>query len=84
MVHSDTKVMPPIKPMWFDGEMTGKRNSCRKMIWNIQGSEWKSNGKHVEHTARLWRLKLGSKETPTPVTKATGTGRDIDETLNAA
>ena len=26
-------------------------------------------------------LKLESKETPTPVTKATGRGRDIDETL---
>ena len=31
--------------------------------------------------ARLWRLKLGSKETPTLVTKATGRRRDIDETL---
>ena len=31
--------------------------------------------------ARLWRLKLGSKETPTLVTKATGRRQDIDETL---
>ena len=31
--------------------------------------------------ARLWRLKLGSKETQTLVTKATGRRRDIDETL---
>ena len=30
---------------------------------------------------RLWRLKLGSKETPTPVTKATVRRRDIDENL---
>ena len=30
---------------------------------------------------RLWRLKLGSKETPTPVTQATGRRRDIDENL---
>ena len=81
MAHSDTKIMPRIKPMWFDGEMTGKRNSCRGMRWSLQGSEWKSNSKHVEHMARLWRLKLGSKETPTLVTKATGRGRDIDETL---
>ena len=81
MAHSDTKIMPQIKPMWFDGEMTGKRNSCRGMRWSLQGSEWKPNSKHVEHMARLWRLKLESKETPTPVTKATGRGRDIDETL---
>ena len=31
--------------------------------------------------ARLWRLKLESKETPTLVTKATGRRRDIDEIL---
>ena len=31
--------------------------------------------------ARLWRLKLESKETPTLITKATGRRRDIDETL---
>ena len=61
--------------------MTGKRNSCRGMRWSLQGSEWKSNSKHVEHMARLWRLKLESKEIPTPVTKATERGRDIDETL---
>ena len=30
---------------------------------------------------RLWRLKLGSKETPTPVTKATVRRPDIDEKL---
>ena len=29
MAQSDTKIMPQIKSMWFDGEMTGKRNSCR-------------------------------------------------------
>ena len=29
MAHSDTKIVPRIKPMWFDGEMTGKHNSCR-------------------------------------------------------
>ena len=61
--------------------MTGKRNSCRGVRWSLQESEWKSNSKHVEHMARLWRLKLGSKETPTLVTKATGRRRDIDETL---
>ena len=61
--------------------MRGKRNSCRGMRWSLQGSEWKSNSKHVEHMARLWRLKLESKETPTPITKATGRRRDIDETL---
>ena len=71
MVHSDTKIMPGIKPMWFDGEMTGKHNSCKRMKWSSQGSQWKSNRKHVEHMTRLWRLKLGSKETPTLVTKAT-------------
>ena len=81
MAHSDTKIMPRIKPTWFDGEMTGKRNSCRGMRWSLQGSEWKSNSKHVEHMARLWRLKLESKETPTLVPKATGRRRDIDETL---
>ena len=61
--------------------MTGKRNSCRGMRWRLHGSEWKSNSKHVEHMARLRRLKLGSKETPTLVTKATGRRRDIDGTL---
>ena len=76
MAHFDTKIMPRIKPTWFGGEMTGKRNSCRGMRWSLQGSEWKSNSKHVEHMARLWRLKLESKETPTPVTK----GRGDDET----
>ena len=61
--------------------MKGKRNSCRGMSWSPQGFEWKSNSKHVEHMERLWRLKLGSKETPTLVTKATGRRREIDETL---
>ena len=51
------------------------------MRCSLQESEWKSNSKHVEHMTRLWRLKLVSKETPTPVTKATGRRRDIDETL---
>ena len=74
------KIMPRIKLTRFSG-MMGKRNSCRGMRWSLQGSEWKSNSKHVEHMARLWRLKLGSKETPTLVTKATGRRRDIDETL---
>ena len=59
----------------------GRRNSCRGMRWSLQGSEWKSNSKHVEHMARLWRLELESKETPTLVTKASGRRRDIDETL---
>ena len=70
MAHSDTKIMPQIRPTWYGGEMTGKRNSCRGMRLSRQGSEWKSNSKHVEHMVRLWRLKLESKETPTPVTKA--------------
>ena len=33
--HFDTKIMPPIKPMWFGGEMTGKQNSCREMTWSL-------------------------------------------------
>ena len=57
--------------MCFDGELTGKYNSCRGMTWSPQEPEWKSNSKHVDDMARLWRLKLESKETPTPVTKAT-------------
>ena len=61
--------------------MRGKRNSCRGMRWSLQGSEWESNSKHVDYMTRLWRLKLESKETPTLITKATGRGRDIDETL---
>ena len=81
MAHSDTKITPRIKPTWYGGEMTGKRNSCRGMRWSLQRSEWKSNSKHVGHMARLWRLKLESKETPTLVTKATERRRDIDETL---
>ena len=81
MAHSDTKIMPRIKPTGKGGEMKGKRNSCRGMRWSLQGSEWKSNSKHVDDMARLWRLKLESKETPTRVTKATGRRRDIDETL---
>ena len=59
MAHSDTKIMPRIKPTWYGGEMKGKRNSCRGMSWSQQGSEWKSNSKHVDDMARLWRLKLG-------------------------
>ena len=81
MAHSDTKIMPRIKPTWYGGEMKGKRNSCRGMRWSLQGSEWESNSKHVDDMTRLWRLKLESKETPTLVTKATGRRRDIDETL---
>ena len=61
--------------------MRRKRNSCRGVRWSLQGSEWESNSKHVDDMVRLWRLKLGSKKTPTPVTKATGRRRDIDETL---
>ena len=61
--------------------MKGKPNSCRGVRWSLQGSEWKSNSKHVDDMARLWRLKLESKETPTLVTKATGRRRDIGETL---
>ena len=44
-------------------------------------SEWKSNSKEVDDMTRLCRLKLESKETPTPVTKATGRRRDIDGNL---
>ena len=73
--------MPRIKPVWFDGEMTGKHNLCRGMRWSLQESEWKSNSKHVDGMTRLWRLKLESEETLTPVTKATGRRRDIDENL---
>ena len=81
MAHSDTKIMPRIKPTWYGGEMKGKRNSCRGMRWSLQGSEWESDSKHADDMARLWRLKLDSKETPTLVTKATERRRDIDETL---
>ena len=81
MAHSDTKIMPRIKPMWYGGETKGKRNSCREVRWSLQGSEWKSNSKHIDDMARLWRLKLETKETPTLVTKATGRRRDTDETL---
>ena len=35
----------------------------------------------VDDTMRPWRLKLETKETPTPVTKATVRRRDIDENL---
>ena len=79
--HFNTKIMPRIKPMRFDGEMTGKHISCRGMRWSLQETEWKSNSKHVDDMTRLWRLKLESKETPTPVTKATGRRGDIDENL---
>ena len=41
---------------------------------------------HVDgiRNGSLWRLKLESKETPTPVKKATERGRDIDESTDAA
>ena len=39
MAHSDTKIMPQIRPTWYGGKMTGKRNSCRGMRWSLQGSE---------------------------------------------
>ena len=61
--HFDTKIMPRIKPMWFDDEMTGKHNSCREMRWSLRKSEWKSNSKHADDMMRPWRLMLGSKET---------------------
>ena len=79
--HSDTKIMPQIRPTWYGREMRGKRNSCRGMRWSLQGSERMSNSKHVDDMVRIWRLKLESKETPTPITKPTGRRRDIDETL---
>ena len=72
VTHFDKEIMPRIKPTWYDGEIRRKCNSCREMRWSLQGSEWKSNSKHVECMARLWRLKLESKETPTPITKADG------------
>ena len=81
MAHSDTKIMPRIKPTWYGGETKGKRNSCRGVRWSLQGSEWSQTAKHVDDMVRLWRLKLESKETPTLVTKATGRRRDINETL---
>ena len=54
MAHSDTKIMPRIKPTWCGGETKGKRNSCRGVRWSLQGSEWKSNSKHVDDMVRLW------------------------------
>ena len=63
MAHFDAQIMPRIKPMWFDGEMTGKRNSCRRMRWSLQGSKWESKSKHVELMTRLWKLKLGTGNT---------------------
>ena len=65
VAHSDTKIMPRIKPMLYGGETKEKRNSCRGVRWSLQGSEWESNSKHCDDMARLWRLKLESKETPT-------------------
>ena len=41
--------------------MAHSDTSAEELRWSLQGSEWKSNSKHVEHMARLWRLKLGSK-----------------------
>ena len=29
--------------------------------WSLQGSKWKSNSKHVEHMARLWKTGAGIK-----------------------
>ena len=71
MAHSDTKVMPRIKPRRYDGEMTGKRNSCRGMRWSLQETEWKSNSKHVcgdrswnQRKHRPWsRRRRGDDET---------------------
>ena len=80
MVHSDTRIMPRIKLTRFSG-MMGKRNSCRGMRWSLQGSEWNLNSGHVGDMTRLWRLKLESKETLTPVTKATGRRREIGGAL---
>ena len=37
--------------------------------------------KHVDDMASLWRLRLESKETPTPIKKAMGRQREIDGTL---
>ena len=61
MAHSDTKIMPRIKPTRYGGETKGKRNSCRGVRWSLQGSEWESNSKHVDDMVRLWRLKAGIK-----------------------
>ena len=36
IAHSDTKIMPRIKPTWYGGETKGKRNSCRGVRWRLQ------------------------------------------------
>ena len=55
---------------------------CRRTRWSPRKSDWKSNSKHVDDMTELCILKLDSKRTPTPVTKATvKRRRDIDDDL---
>ena len=77
--HLNTKIMLRIRP---SGEMIDGHTWCRRRKWSPQESDWKSNSKHVGDMTELCRLKLDSKRTPTPVTKATWKGRrDIDDNL---
>ena len=83
--HFNTKIMPHIRPTVSGGEMIEGHHLCRRRRWRPQESEWKSNSKHVDDMTELCRLKLDSKRTPTPDTKATGKGpRDIDDELQAS
>ena len=75
--HCDTKILPRIGPTAYGGEVD------RTIRWGPQGFEWESNSKNVEDVVEECIVKLGTKEAPTLITKATGRGwRDIDDTLN--
>ena len=83
MAHSDTKIMLTNQTDAVRWRDDGKMQLVtRGMRWSLQGSEWKSNSKHVERHGEVVETEAGIKrKTPTRVTKATGRGRDIDETL---
>ena len=65
---------------WRDDGKTQFVHRNEMETYRIQMGVKKAN-MLIELMARLWKLKLGSKNTPTLITKATGRGRDIDETL---
>ena len=48
VAHSDTKIMPQIRPTWYGGEMRKNATLGRGMRWSLQGFEWESNSKHVD------------------------------------
>ena len=66
MTPFDTKILPRMRPTPSERTHLG-----RTIRWGPQRFELESNNKHVEDMVELCRLKLDTKRTSTPITKAT-------------